>query len=107
MLPLIGNSNSVVTPVGVNSQTIIAPIIDSRQQVVAIVGGGGTSGMVLTFNGRSGYVVPQANDYTFSQIGSKPTTVAGYGITDAVPTSREINGHDLASDIILDTSDIS
>ncbi len=107
MLPLVGNSNSVVTPVGVNSQTIIAPIIDSCQQIVAIVGGGGTSGMVLTFNGRSGYVVPQANDYTFAQIGSKPTTVAGYGITDAVPTSREINGHDLTSDITLDTSDIS
>lgn len=40
------------------------------------------SGVAL-FNGRSGVVVPATGDYTFAQIGSKPTTIAGYGITDA------------------------
>jgi trimeric autotransporter adhesin len=44
-----------------------------------IVGGGGVSQVF----GRSGNVVAAANDYTFAQIGSKPTTLAGYGITDA------------------------
>jgi hypothetical protein len=43
----------------------------------------GTGG-VISFNGRSGVVTPQSGDYTFSQIGSPPTTIAGYGITDAV-----------------------
>jgi hypothetical protein len=39
---------------------------------------------IASWNGRTGAVVPAANDYTFAQIGSKPTTLAGYGITDAV-----------------------
>jgi hypothetical protein len=33
---------------------------------------------------RTGTVTAAANDYTFAQIGSKPTTLAGYGITDPV-----------------------
>lgn len=32
--------------------------------------------------GRTGAVVAASNDYTFAQLASKPTTVAGYGITD-------------------------
>ena len=39
---------------------------------------------VTSVFGRTGAVVAAANDYTFAQIGSKPTTLAGYGITDAV-----------------------
>ena len=31
----------------------------------------------------AGAVVAAANDYSFAQIGSKPTTISGYGITDA------------------------
>lgn len=38
---------------------------------------------VSSFNTRTGAVVSATNDYTFAQIGSKPTTLAGYGITDA------------------------
>lgn len=38
-----------------------------------------------TFNGRSGAVIPVTNDYTFAEIGSKPTTLSGYGIIDAYP----------------------
>lgn len=33
--------------------------------------------------GRTGAVTAQDGDYNFSQIGSKPTTIFGYGITDA------------------------
>jgi len=39
---------------------------------------------VTTVFGRSGAVVAAANDYTFAQIGSKPTTISGYGITDTL-----------------------
>lgn len=38
--------------------------------------------VVTSFNNRKGPVVPAANDYTFAQLASKPTTIAGYGITD-------------------------
>lgn len=38
---------------------------------------------VLSFNGRIGTVLPQAGDYTFDQIGSKPTSITGFGI---IPT---------------------
>jgi len=39
---------------------------------------------VASFNGRTGSVTPASGDYTFAQIASKPTTLVGYGITDAV-----------------------
>lgn len=45
---------------------------------------------VTSVFGRLGAVVANAGDYTFAQIGSTPTTLSGYGITDAVPTSRTI-----------------
>lgn len=46
---------------------------------------------VLTVFGRTGAVTAQSGDYTFAQIGSTPTTLGGYGITDAVPSSRLIS----------------
>lgn len=61
-------------------------------------GGGGGGGVSSVF-GRTGAVVAATNDYTFAQIGSKPTTVSGYGITDAATltgtqtiTNKTING---------------
>jgi len=44
-------------------------------------GGGGAVSSVFT---RTGDVVAQSGDYTFAQIGSTPTTLSGYGITDPV-----------------------
>lgn len=41
-----------------------------------------TGNFVSTFNSRTGAVLPAANDYTFAQLASIPTTIAGYGITD-------------------------
>ena len=35
----------------------------------------------------TGAVTAQSGDYTFSQIGSKPTTLSGYGITDGLTTT--------------------
>lgn len=43
---------------------------------------GGTPPVSSVF-GRTGTIAAQNNDYTFAQIGSKPTTLSGYGITDA------------------------
>lgn len=45
----------------------------------ALVGG------VSSVFGRTGAVTAQSGDYTFAQIGSKPTTLSGYGITDGAP----------------------
>lgn len=43
-----------------------------------------TASPVNSVFGRTGTVTAATNDYTFAQIGSKPTTVSGYGISDAV-----------------------
>lgn len=44
---------------------------------------------VLSFNSRTGVVVPAANDYSFTQLSSIPTTLSGYGIIDA---QAKLNG---------------
>lgn len=54
------------------------------------IGASAGGGAVSSVFGRTGAVAAQSGDYTFAQIGSKPTTLSGYGITDAVPTSRTI-----------------
>ncbi|TPG08328.1 hypothetical protein EAH88_11905 [Rhodanobacter glycinis] len=41
---------------------------------------------VTSIFGRVGSVTAATGDYTFAQIGSTPTTLAGYGITDALAT---------------------
>lgn len=54
------------------------------------IGANAGGGAVSSVFGRTGAVAAQSGDYTFAQIGSKPTTLSGYGITDAVPASRTI-----------------
>lgn len=49
--------------------------------------------VVVTFNGRSGFVYPQEGDYTADDVG-------------AVPTYRRVNGHELESDIWLTAEDV-
>lgn len=44
----------------------------------------GGAGAITSVFGRTGVVIAASNDYTFAQIASTPTTVAGYGISDAV-----------------------
>ena len=48
----------------------------------AIATGGGAVSLCIWK--ATGAVAAQTGDYTFAQIGSKPTTLAGYGITDAI-----------------------
>ncbi len=53
------------------------------------VGAGGGGGGLTSFAGRTGPdITPQSGDYSFAQIGAKPTTLSGYGITDATPSSH-------------------
>ena len=51
------------------------------------------SGGVESFNGRSGAVMPQAGDYTASDVGAAPIT-------------RKVNGKSLSSDITLNAADV-
>jgi len=46
---------------------------------------------VTSVFGRLGAVTAQSGDYTFAQIGSKPTTLSGYGITDAQPHDADLD----------------
>lgn len=46
------------------------------------------------------------HSHAFSAITSKPTTLSGYGITDAVPATRKVNNKALSSDISLTASDV-
>jgi hypothetical protein len=46
---------------------------------------------VVSVFGRTGAVTAQNNDYTFAQIGSTPTTLGGYGITDAQPLDIQLS----------------
>lgn len=50
---------------------------------------------VTSFNGRSGAVTPLAGDYSVGQV------------TNAVPDSRTVNGHDLTANITVSASDIT
>lgn len=47
-------------------------------------------GSVTSVFGRTGAVVAVSGDYTFAQIGSTPTTLSGYGITDAQGLDAEL-----------------
>ncbi len=59
-----------------------------------------TTGVSSVF-GRSGVVVAASNDYTFAQIGSKPTTISGYGITDTI--SQTLTGYTSGAGTISST----
>ncbi len=47
------------------------------------------------------------NTFGFDNLASHPTTLSGYGITDAVPSSRKVNNKALSSDITLTLDDLA
>ncbi len=59
-------------------------------------------GAITSVFGRTGVVVAAASDYSFAQIGAKPTTLAGYGITDAAALSHT-HGIDVLSNVTITT----
>lgn len=65
-----------------------------QTQVNALGGGGGT---VTSVFGRTGVVVAQSADYTWAQIASTPTTVAGYNITDVYTKTQSDANYPLVS----------
>jgi hypothetical protein len=71
-------------PPGVTYALIFNPTTGTYSQLPISLLGGGGGGAVSSVFGRTGAVAAAANDYAFAQIGATPTTVAGYGITDAV-----------------------
>lgn len=86
-------------------------------------GSGGAPTVSSVFS-RTGAVVAATNDYTWAQIDKSsssladlatrsfssltgtPTTVGGYGISDAVPTSRTVNGHALSANVAVTPTDL-
>jgi hypothetical protein len=42
----------------------------------------------------------------FGDLTTTPTTLAGYGITDAVPNTRTVNGHALSANVAVSASDV-
>lgn len=56
----------------------------SNTGVVTGMGSDCGTGAVSSVFTRTGAVVAVSGDYTFAQIGSTPTTLSGYGITDAL-----------------------
>lgn len=60
-----------------SSDTMLSAMQKLDGNVLAMVSG------VSSVFGRAGAVIAQINDYTFAQLASTPTTLAGYGITDA------------------------
>lgn len=71
----------------------------SADGVISAAGSSGVPG-VTSFNNRAGAVIPQLGDYSFNQISGKPTTRAGYGITDAEAFLSFSNGLNRNSNVI-------
>lgn len=82
MLALAANQGDFAVRTDVNKTFVLgAEPASTLANWVEMVAGAGLD----SFNGRVGTVVPATGDYTFAMIGSKPTTLSGYGITDAEP----------------------
>lgn len=100
-LPLT-NPNSLPGLQYVASDSSNATYLYQGGTYVKIGASSGGGGAVSSVFGRTGAVAAQSGDYTFAQIGSKPTTLSGYGITDGVGNMRKItingNNYDFSAD---------
>lgn len=50
--------------------------------------------------------LPVGDTISWSWLSGKPTTLSGYGITDAVPSSRTVNGKSLSANVTLTAGDV-
>lgn len=69
--------------------------LDDRLDNLAV-----SAGAVTSVFGRAGDIAAQTGDYTFAQIGSKPTTLSGYGITDAAALVHVHSAADITSGVL-------
>jgi trimeric autotransporter adhesin len=83
----IGTANQVLTVSAIGKPSWVTPA---------------AGGAISSVFGRTGAVVAAANDYTFAQIAAKPTTLAGYGITDAAALSHT-HAIDVLSNVTITT----
>ena len=65
----------------------------------------------VDITGKPSTFPPSAHTQAWSTITSTPTTLSGYGITDAqgldaVPNTRTVNGHALSADVTVTKSDV-
>jgi hypothetical protein len=71
---------------------------------------GGISGQVPIKTGNEDYQWTWGNVVSttmgFANITNKPTTLTGYGIADAVPVTRKVNGRELTSNINILAADV-
>jgi hypothetical protein len=90
VVALVGDYAAFYEPTLGNPSTngyILSSTTAGVRSWIAPASGGGAVSSVFT---RTGAVVAATNDYTFAQIGSKPTTLSGYGITDAQPLDSDL-----------------
>lgn len=76
-----GDGTHCITGLTVGANGVITAV---TQTIAASCPGGAGGGLVTSVFGRAGVVVANTGDYTFAQITGTPTTLLGYGITDAV-----------------------
>jgi hypothetical protein len=79
-----------VTPLANNGSFADTDIVRLTFSAKGDTGAAGPSGGVDSFNGRTGVVTPTSGDYDFADLGTTPTTLAGYGITDAQPLDADL-----------------
>ena len=80
-----------VTALANNGTFVDTDIVRLTFSAKGDTGATGPAGGVDSFNGRTGVVVPASGDYDFADLGTTPTTLSGYGITDAAPLTPSIN----------------
>lgn len=64
------------------------------------------AGAVTSVFGRTGVVVAAANDYTFAQLASKPTTLSGYSIAATDVTAQVLTGYTSGAGTVSGTDSI-
>jgi hypothetical protein len=63
------------------------------------------TGTITTHN-HDGMYAGAGHDHPWTHILTTPTTLSGYGITDAVPSNRTVNSKALSANITIDASDV-